>query len=146
MQFFLPICILIALDCYANVFAQDVPPENRIAVSPFAVGGMLQSLLSMQIRPEGGFYEEKYKTIFKDDDEKLQPMAYQSVLHLSENDISEFAEEYDPREILSNDGKLLKGAFQGKGPNPCFDEDKITKNRLLGLICSLKILNELQRR
>ncbi|CAL1264877.1 unnamed protein product [Larinioides sclopetarius] len=48
MQFFLLIHLLIILDCYENVFAQDVPPENRIAVSPFGVGGMLQGLLSMQ--------------------------------------------------------------------------------------------------
>ncbi|KAF8791331.1 hypothetical protein HNY73_006218 [Argiope bruennichi] len=144
-QFSFLICIFIALECYVNILAQDVSPENRIAISPLAIGGMLQGLLNMQIRPEGGFYEEKYKQIFKDDDEKLHSVTYESILHLSESDISELAEKYDPQEILSNDGKQLKGALQGKNENPCFDEDKITKNRLLGLMCSLKLLNELRR-
>ncbi|GFX08320.1 uncharacterized protein TNCV_3268091 [Trichonephila clavipes] len=83
------------------------------------------------VRPEGGFYEEKYKEIFKDSEP--EPVQYDSLLHLSEKEFTEPTENFEPKEILSKDGKSLKEAYLGNSPNPCFDIDRLTQNRLLGL-------------
>ncbi|GFU10038.1 uncharacterized protein NPIL_429681 [Nephila pilipes] len=139
VQVVLFVCTAVALGYYYSpVCSQTVPPENRVVISPLALGGMLQGLLSMQIRPESGFYEEKYKEIFKDDG--TEPVRYESLLHLSDKDLTELTEHFEPEEILSNDGKLLKEANLGISPNPCFDSDRLTQNRLLGLVCSMKII------
>ncbi|GFY38621.1 uncharacterized protein TNIN_288731 [Trichonephila inaurata madagascariensis] len=143
VKVFVFVCLAITW-YYSPVYTQNVPPENRVVVSPLAVGGMLQGLLSMQVRPEGGFYEEKYKEIFKDSEP--EPVQYDSLMHLSEKELTELTENVEPKELLSNDGKLLKEAYLGNSPNPCFDTDRLTQNRLLGLVCSLKLIRELNLR
>ncbi|GFR29704.1 hypothetical protein TNCT_38541 [Trichonephila clavata] len=47
VKVFLFVCLASSWD-YSLVCTQNVPPENRVVVSPLAVGGMLQGLLSMQ--------------------------------------------------------------------------------------------------
>lgn len=41
--------------------------------------------------------------------------------------------------LLSEDGKLLKGSKSGETANPCFDEERIARNRLLLLMCTLEL-------
>ena len=84
-----------------------------------------------QIRPEGGFYEERYKDIFHD--ETNVPLATNIDRHLETSK--------GKKDILSEDGKLLVAAAHGNSPNPCFDEERIARNRLLLLVCSLQQLN-----
>lgn len=45
--------------------------------------------------------------------------------------------------ILSEDGGLLADAASGKSPNPCFDQDRISRNRLLLLMCSLQLAGQI---
>lgn len=45
-------------------------------------------------------------------------------------------------DILSEDGKLLSDAARGNSPNPCFDPERIARNHLLLLVCSLQQLNQ----
>ncbi|GIY21568.1 uncharacterized protein CEXT_494471 [Caerostris extrusa] len=136
-------CEIFLLNLSTSVLSQQIPPENRVVLSPLALGGMLQGLLNMQVRPDTGFYEEKYKTIFNDDNVKHEPPKYESVLHLSDEELDKLVASYNTKEVLSNDEKILKSAVSGQSSNLCFDVDKITKNRLLGLMCVLKKRKEL---
>lgn len=87
----------------------------------------------LQIRPEGGFYEERYKDIFHD--ETNVPLATNIEGHSTTSSTRN-------TNILSEDGKLLTDAARGNSPNPCFDQERIVRNQLLLLVCSLQQLNQ----
>ncbi|KAG8181514.1 hypothetical protein JTE90_018749 [Oedothorax gibbosus] len=90
-----------------GIFA-SAAPENEIKMpalaAPLAVGGMMQGLLNMQVRPEGGFYEEKYKEIFKDSSDLFTPAKYDSLLNV---DIDELLKNKEPKLTVLEDGKSL---------------------------------------
>ncbi|XP_035205967.1 uncharacterized protein LOC118180998 [Stegodyphus dumicola] len=119
--------------CKEVVFAQGAVTANPPVAPALALGGFVQALLDMQIRPHGGYYEEKYKEIFHDD-------GAPEVVVLGKRR-TDSQPELQFKEILSQDGKLLQDATLGKNPNPCFESDRIHRNRLLALVCAMQLRN-----
>ncbi|XP_015925498.1 uncharacterized protein [Parasteatoda tepidariorum] len=126
------------LQAFTN--AQDPMPDNeRFLFSPFAISGMIKGLLDMQIRPQGGYYEEKYKKIFKDNESEQSIES----LFVDRFDTDLHEPGYTSDELLYQDAKLLRESMKGRGPNPCFEIDRIERNPLLGLMCSLQLQKEM---
>lgn len=85
-----------------------------------------------QIRPEGGFFEERYKEIFPTDiDIPIATASDHDTRYGTPNSVV-------IRSIVSEDGKALVDAVNGKSPNPCFDTNRLSRNSLLVLACSLQ--------
>lgn len=143
--------ILIYKDVFCLITGSEILLQNSTLIrdplgTKLAMGGMLHALLNIQIRPQGGFYEEKYKDIFpsggpfdltESEGGKKQHTTSEMRIypaHLLQG---------TSKSPLYEDGKLLEAMSSGKADNPCFEAERISRNRLLSLLCSVRLQREL---